>query len=107
MAELADYERRFRRAGLPLFIEDYSAREDVWTRAAPLLALVLIGELLGAIQLDWSLGANVAAGVGGLAILVGAFGLLNLLRGGRSPLFPRTSDRRSLPASCWCRPRCR
>ena len=85
MAELADYERRFRRAGLPLFIEDYSAREDVWTRAAPLLALVLIGELLGAIQLDWSLGANVAAGVGGLAILVGAFGLLNLLR--RRPFF--------------------
>jgi hypothetical protein len=44
VAELADYERRFRRAGLPLFIEDYSAREDVWTRAVPLLlvfALVL------------------------------------------------------------------
>ena len=85
MAELADYERRFRRAGLPLFIEDYSAREDVWTRASPLLALVLVGELLGAIQLDWSLAANIAATVGGLVILVGAFGLLNLLR--RRPFF--------------------
>lgn len=85
MAELADYERRFRRAGLPLFIEDYSAREDVWTRAAPLLALVLIVELLGATQLDWSLQANIAAGAGGLAILVGAFGLLNLMR--RRPFF--------------------
>ena len=31
--ELAAYERRFRRAGLPLFIEDYSAREDIFTRA--------------------------------------------------------------------------
>jgi hypothetical protein len=80
VAELADYERRFRRAGLPLFIEDYSAREDVWTRAAPLLALVLIGELLGATQFDWSLQANLAAGAGGLAILAGAFGPLNLLR---------------------------
>ncbi|HYN50308.1 MAG TPA: hypothetical protein VES62_05230, partial [Thermoleophilaceae bacterium] len=80
MAELAEYERRFRRAGLPLFIEDYSAREDVWTRAAPVLALVLIGELLGATQLEWSLQANLGAGVGGLVILVGAFGLLNRLR---------------------------
>jgi hypothetical protein len=80
VAELADYERRFRRAGLPLFIEDYSAREDVWTRAAPLLVLVAFGELLGAIQLDWPLGVNIAAWVGGLGILIGAFGLLNLLR---------------------------
>jgi hypothetical protein len=81
VAELADYERRFRRAGLPLFIEDYSAREDVWTRAAPLFALVFVGEMLGAIDLDWSFLANLAAAVGGLAILLGAFGLLNLLRG--------------------------
>jgi hypothetical protein len=80
-ADLGDYERRFRRAGLPLFIEDYSAREDVWTRAAPLLALVFTGEMLGAIDLDWSFLANLAAALGGLAILLGAFGLLNLLRG--------------------------
>jgi hypothetical protein len=79
--ELADYERRFRRAGLPLFIEDYSAREDVWTRAAPLLALVFIGEMLGAIDLDWPVLANLAAALGGLAILLGAFGLLNVARG--------------------------
>jgi hypothetical protein len=77
---LEDYERRFRRAGLPLFIEDLSAREDVWTRAAPFLALVFIGEVLGAIQLEWSLPANIAAAAGGLAISVTAFGLLNLSR---------------------------
>jgi hypothetical protein len=81
VAELREYERRFRRAGLPLFIEDYSAREDVWTRAAPLLAFVFIGEMLGAIQLDWPVLANVAAAVGGFAILLGAFGVLNRLRG--------------------------
>jgi hypothetical protein len=80
VAELADYERRFRRAGLPLFIEDYSAREDVWTRAAPFFALVFIGEMLGAIDLDWSFLANLGAALGGLAILLGAFGLINLLR---------------------------
>jgi len=75
------YERRFRRAGLPLFIRDRDAREDVWTRASPFLTLVFLGELLGAIQLDWPLLANLAAAAGGLAILVGAFGLLNLVRG--------------------------
>jgi hypothetical protein len=77
------FERRFRRAGLPLFIEDRDAHEDVWTRASPLLTLVFVGELLGAIQLDWPVLANVAAAAGGLAILVGAFGLVNLVRGRR------------------------
>jgi len=78
--QLAAYERRFRSAGLPLFIEDYSAREDVFTRAAPLLAFVFLGEMLGAIQLDWSVVANVAAALGGLAVLLVAFGLVNRLR---------------------------
>jgi hypothetical protein len=90
VAEFDDYERRFRRAGLPLFIEDYSAREDVWTRAAPLFALVFIGEMLGAIDLDWSVLANLAAALGGLAILLGAFGLLNLLR--RRPFWSLPRD---------------
>jgi hypothetical protein len=79
--ELGAYEHRFRRAGLPLFIEDYSAAGDVFTRAAPLLTLVFIGEMLGAIDLDWSVWANVGAAVGGLAILVGAFVVANHLRG--------------------------
>ena len=43
MDELAAYERRLRRAGLPLLIEDYSAWEDVFTRAVPLLSLVVTG----------------------------------------------------------------
>lgn len=45
---LRDYEGSFRRAGLPLFSEDVSAWEDVFNRAAPLLGLVLLGEMLGA-----------------------------------------------------------
>ena len=90
MAELAEYERRFRRAGLPLFIEDRSAREDVWTRAAPLLAFVFLAEMLGAIDLDWSLLANLGALAGGLAILLGAFGLLNRLR--RRPFWSLPQD---------------
>jgi hypothetical protein len=86
---LDDYERRFRRAGLPLFIEDLSAREDVWTRVSPVLLLVFVGELLGAAQLDWPFLANVGAVVGGLAIAIGVFGVLNLVRGRRFFSLPR------------------
>lgn len=88
-ADLAAYERRFRKAGLPLFIEDYSAGEDVFTRATPLFGLIFLGEMLGATKLDWPVVANVAAALGGLAILLGAFGLLNLLRGRRFWELPR------------------
>ncbi len=80
MDELAAYERRLRRAGLPLLIEDYSAYEDVFTRAAPLLGLVFLGQLLGAVQLDWPLWANVLALAGGLAILLGGVALVNRRR---------------------------
>ena len=90
MDELAAYERRFRSAGLPLFIEDYSAREDVFTRAAPFLTLVFLGEMLGAVQLDWSLAANVAAALGGLVVLLVAFGVLNRLR--RRPFWSFPDD---------------
>lgn len=77
---LDEYERRFRRAGLPLFIEDYSATEDVFTRAYPLLLLVFFVQVLGAIDRDWSLPANVAAIAGGFAILLAGVALANRLR---------------------------
>ena len=80
-ARLADYERRFRRAGLPLFSEDFSAAEDVFNRAAPLLGLVFFGEVLGAIDLDWPLWQNLLAVAGGLALLLGGFGLINKAQG--------------------------
>jgi hypothetical protein len=85
MEDRARYERRFRRAGLPLFIEGYTATEDVFTRAVPVLGFVFVAEMLGAIQLDWSPLANVAAALGGLVILLGSFTLVNRMRG-RSPL---------------------
>jgi hypothetical protein len=84
MPTVDDYERQFRRAGLPAFIEDYSASRDVFTRAAPLLTLVFLGEMLGAIDLDWSPLANIAAAVGGLLILILAWAVANVLRG-RTP----------------------
>lgn len=78
---IRDHERRFRAAGLPLLIEGYSATEDIFTRAIPLLALVFVVEILGAINLDWSAGTNALAVLGGVALLLGAFGLLNVARG--------------------------
>ncbi|MDX6698241.1 MAG: hypothetical protein QOE65_1638 [Solirubrobacteraceae bacterium] len=81
MDELAAYERGFRRAGLPLLIEDYSAREDVFTRAVPILSLVFLAEALGAVDLRWSVLANLGAVAGGLAIVVVAMGALNRGRG--------------------------
>jgi hypothetical protein len=81
---LREYELSFRRAGLPLFSEDISPYEDVFNRAAPLLGLVLIGELLGAGNLDWSWWQNVLAVAGGLAILLAAIALRNRAR--RRPL---------------------
>jgi hypothetical protein len=91
--QLADYEKGFRRAGLPLFIEDYSAAEDVFTRAVPILGFVFVAEMLGAIKLDWSPLANVGAALGGLAILIGSFGVANRVRGRRFLALPERVGR--------------
>jgi hypothetical protein len=81
VADVAAYERRFRRAGLPLLIEDWTAGEDAFARAAPLLGLVFVAELFGAVNLEWSVLANIGAVAGGLALLLGAAGLVNRVRG--------------------------
>ena len=88
----ADYEQRFRRAGLPLLIEGFSAREDVFTRAYPLLALVFTVEVLGALNLEWSALANVAAVAGAVTVM-----LAGVARGqpGRGPARAGRSRARS------------
>lgn len=45
-AELEAFETAFRREGLPMLIEDYSPAYDIFTRAVPLLGLVLLLEVL-------------------------------------------------------------
>ncbi|MDO8213772.1 hypothetical protein [Conexibacter sp. CPCC 206217] len=85
---LSDYERGFRRAGLPLLIEDFSAREDVFNRAFPLLAFVLLGELLSALDVDWPVLANVGAVAAALALTLGAVMLVNRARGRRALAIP-------------------
>jgi len=95
---LRDYERRFRRAGLPLLIEDYSASRDVFNRVVPLLALVFFGEMLGATSLDWSLAANIGAALGGLAILLAAGVVVNRVRGRHALALPDDVGRLELGA---------
>ncbi len=97
-ARIAECRRRFRESGLPLFDEDFSASTNVFNRAAPLLALVFLGEMLGAIRLDWSLAANLAALVGGLAILLGVAMAINRYRGRPAASLPEDVGRIELAA---------
>src|SRR5436190_17375888 len=73
--------RAFAAPGCPLFVAGTTARTEVWTRAVPVLGLVFVGGVLGAIDLQWSTWANVGALIGGMAILLGGLALANHLRG--------------------------
>lgn len=93
---LGEYEAKFRRAGLPMFIADRSAATDVFNRAAPLLGLVFLGQMLGALNLDWSLAANIAALAGGLTLLLAGFAILNRSRGRPAVAIPEDVGRLEL-----------
>lgn len=90
--QLDDYEEGFRRAGLPLFSEDFSLAGDVYNRAVPLLGLVFLGEMLGAGQLAWTWWQNVLAIAAALSILLVAIGLANKARGHPFSAIPQTLD---------------
>jgi hypothetical protein len=97
-ANLAEFETRFRRAGLPLFIEDYSATEDIFNRSVPLLGLVFIGEFLLAVDKNWRWWENGLALAGGMAILLFAVGLLNRVRGRKWRAVPERVGKSELAA---------
>jgi hypothetical protein len=59
----------------------------------PILGFVFIAEMLGAIKLSWSPLANLGAALGGLAILIGSFGVLNRVRGQRFLALPERVGR--------------
>jgi hypothetical protein len=96
--EVAVYERRFRKAGLPMFVEGFSASTDVFNRAAPLLGLVFIAEILGAGQLDWSWWQNLLAIGAGLAILLVGMAALNLAQGRPARAIPDRLGKTELAA---------
>jgi hypothetical protein len=66
-AAVEEVERWFLSRGLPHFIEDYSASRDVFTRALPALILVLLLEMLGALNFAWPWWLNLVVGLGGSA----------------------------------------
>lgn len=83
-------ERWFVRAGLPHLIRDYSAREDILTRAAPLLLLVFLAEIFLAGDLDWTWWQNTLTFLGAVAIVVAVAAMSNRMRGRSTFARPET-----------------
>lgn len=79
-----DVRRWFVRRGVPHLIDDYSARDKIWTRSAPFLLLVFLAELF--LTFDPDVGGWAQAGlfVLGLAIVATAVVTVNRLRGRRA-----------------------
>jgi hypothetical protein len=96
--QLAAYERQFRRAGLPLFVEGFSASTDVFNRAAPVLGIVFFGELLGAGNLDWSWWQNLLAIAGAVAFLIAGVAVVNMLQGRPARAVPSRLGKTELAA---------
>ncbi len=82
-------ERWFLGRGLPHFIEGYSASRDVFTRALPLLTLILLVELVGALNFAWEWWLNMITAAGSFAALLAVWALTNRAR--RRPAFARPS----------------
>ena len=76
-------ERWFVRRGLPHLIDDYSATDDIFTRMAPFLALVVFLEFFLAFGDRWSGWSQAVAFLGGLGALAGGVALVNRIRGRR------------------------
>ena len=77
----SDTERWFVRRGIPHFIHAYSATEDVFTRAAPFLVAVLLGETFLVFGDRFSGFGQAAAFAAGLAVILAVAVLVNRLRG--------------------------
>ena len=84
---LDDVERWFRSRGIPHFIDDYSASRDVFTRAVPALTLILVLELVGAMNFEWPWWANLGMAAAGLGALVAGWAVINVVR--RRPALER------------------
>jgi hypothetical protein len=83
-----EVERWFLGRGIPHFIEGYSVREDVLTRAVPFLAVVFVAEVFvtfGDRHRGW---VQAGAFVATLALLLGAVAVVNRIRGRRPLALP-------------------
>jgi hypothetical protein len=73
-------ERWFIRQGLPLFVEEYSAGRDVWTRAVPVLSFLFVLNIVASITVARSVLGGVLLALVVVAALA-AYGLLNVRAG--------------------------
>lgn len=78
---LADTEHWFWKRGIPHFIEDYRVTDDVFTRITPLLIVVFVLEVAGAIDLTWTWWQNLLAIAAALALVLAIWVLVNRQRG--------------------------
>ncbi|HUF33172.1 MAG TPA: hypothetical protein VMN58_08210 [Acidimicrobiales bacterium] len=78
---LARTEQWFISRGTPHFIEDYSAARDVFTRAAPVLTVIFLVEVLAAVNTDWHPAVNAVVLLAGVGLLLGTWAAVNRLRG--------------------------
>ena len=76
-------ERWFVRQGLPHAIDDYSATEDVFTRATPFLSAVFFLEVFASFDDRFDGWAQVLVFCAAVGILVSAVALVNRIRGRR------------------------
>ncbi len=74
-------EKWFRRRGIPHFIEDYSARRDVLTKALPFLILTAVFEVTLVFNPAWAWWINVLLVAGACAALGATWAGINFLRG--------------------------
>ncbi len=81
-------ERWFVRRGLPHLIDQYSATEDVLTRTAPFLMVVVFAEFFLTFGDRWSGWSQALAFFGGIAVMLGGLALVNRLRGRRLVQLP-------------------
>ncbi len=83
-------ERWFVRQGLPHLIDQYSVREDVLSRMFPFLSLVVFLELFLVFGDRWSGVGQALAFLGGVALMLVAFVVVNRLRGRPPWMLPDT-----------------
>jgi len=79
-AELRDVEHWFMARGTPHLMEGYSAREDVFTRTLPTLTLIVLLEVGGALNADFTWWQNVLALAAAVGLLLGAWAGINRAR---------------------------
>ncbi|NNL68527.1 MAG: hypothetical protein HKO70_01020 [Acidimicrobiia bacterium] len=87
---IVETERWFLRRGVPHLIANYNAAEDVFTRALPLLTILFLFSMVGALDTEFTVWQNIGVTVGGFALLIGIWAAVNRLRGIR-PLLARPS----------------